>query len=119
MKKTVVHFEIGCSDIEKTSEFYRAVFDWKLNQHGNFAIIDTGQKDALSGHLNKLGPEDPENYVTIYIETDSLRSDLEAIVSNGGEIFVNPVELPDGREFAWFKDVAGNLIGLITPSSSH
>ena len=114
MKKRVIHFEIGCNDIEKTSEFYSVVFDWKLHQHGNSAIIDTGNESALSGHLHKLGPEDPQNYVTIYIETDSLYSDLNAITSNGGEIFVKPVKLPDGREFAWFKDVAGNLIGLIT-----
>ncbi|MEM6362281.1 MAG: VOC family protein [Bacteroidota bacterium] len=118
MKKTVVHFEIGCSDIEKTSEFYRAVFDWKLNKHGNSAIIDTGKEDALSGHINKLGPDDPQNYVTVYIETDSLHSDLKVIESNGGEVFVKPIKLPDGREFAWFKDVAGNLIGLITPIGS-
>ena len=115
MKKTVVHFEIGCSDIEKTSTFYKTVFDWNLTQRGNAAIIDTGKEDSLSGHINQLGPEDPDNYVTVYIETDSLRSDLEAIELNGGEIFVKPIRLPDGREFAWFKDVAGNLIGLITP----
>ena len=115
MTRKVVHFEIGCSDIDKTSEFYEAVFDWKLTKHGNSAIIDTGNEDALSGHLNKLGPNDPQNYVTVYIETDSLYSDLEAIQSYGGEIFVKPIKLPDGREFAWFKDVAGNLIGLITP----
>ena len=118
MNKRVVHFEIGCSDIEKTTEFYRSVFGWKLNQHGNAAIIDTGSEIGLSGHINKLGPDDPENYVTIYIETETLYSDLELIKSNGGDIFVHPVELPDGREFAWFKDVAGNLIGLITPSLS-
>ncbi len=115
MKKAVVHFEIGCSDLEKTSAFYKAVFDWNLIKHGNSAIIDTGAENALPGHLNKLGPEDPQNYVTVYIETDSLTSDLEAIVAHGGEVFVHPIKLPDGREFAWFKDVAGNLIGLITP----
>ena len=74
MKKTVVHFEISCSDIDKTSAFYETVFDWNLIQYGNSAIIDTGKKDALSGHINKLEPEDPENYVTVYIETDSLHS---------------------------------------------
>lgn len=115
MKKTVVHFEIGCSDLEKTSSFYSEVFGWKLHPHGNSALIDTGSKDALPGHLNKLGPEDPENYVTFYIETDALKEDLQNIVAHGGAIFVKPVQLPDGREFAWFKDVAGNLIGLITP----
>ena len=114
MKRTVVHFEIGCSDIEKTSAFYEEVFDWKLKKHGNSAIIDTGQEDALSGHINQLGPEDPQKYVTIYIETGTLHSDLEMIETKGGKVLVKPTKLPDGREFAWFEDVAGNIIGLIT-----
>ena len=115
MKRTVVHFEIGCGDIDQTSAFYRSVFDWNLTRHGNSAIIDTGNQSALSGHINQLGPNDPQNYVAIYIETDDISSDLKAIELNGGEIFVKATRLPDGREFAWFKDVAGNLIGLITP----
>ncbi|MEM8508465.1 MAG: VOC family protein [Bacteroidota bacterium] len=115
MKKRIVHFEIGCSDIEKTSDFYSTVFGWKLNKHGNSAVIDTGKEDLLSGHINQLGPDDPQNYVTVYIETDSLHSDLEAITSNGGALVVQPIQLPDGRTFAWFKDIAGNIIGLISP----
>ncbi len=116
MKKRVVHFEIGCSDIEKTSEFYRAVFDWKMQQHGNSAFLETDPENSISGHLNQLGPDDPQNYVTVYIETDSLESDLKAIEAHGGNIFVGPIQLPDGRSFAWFEDVAGNKLGLITPS---
>ena len=118
MKKTVVHFEIGCSDLDKTSEFYKAVFDWNLSQHGNSVTIDTGKEDALPGHINKLGPNDPQNYVTVYIETDSLHSDLDVIESKGGKIRVPPIKLPNGREFAWFEDVAGNIMGLITPQKS-
>jgi len=114
MKKKIVHFEIGCPDIDQASAFYEAVFDWKLKKQGNAALIDTGEEDALSGHINQLGPEDPGNYVTVYIETDTLDADLAAIETNGGKIFVHPIQLADGRRFAWFEDVAGNKMGLIT-----
>ncbi|MEL6867156.1 MAG: VOC family protein [Bacteroidota bacterium] len=114
MKKTVVHFEIGCSDIKQAAAFYQSVFDWNLIQQGNAAIIDTGHEAALSGHLNQLGPNEPQNYVTVYIETDSLHADLKMIETKGGKILVHPVKLPDGRAFAWFEDVAGNKMGLIT-----
>ncbi|MEM6697835.1 MAG: VOC family protein [Bacteroidota bacterium] len=116
MKKAVVHFEIGCSNIEQTTDFYKSVFGWDITPQGNAATIDTG--NALSGHINKLGANDPQNYVTIYIETDTLTADLIAIEAKGGKVFVKPVKLPNGREFAWFEDVAGNKIGLITPLSS-
>ncbi|NHF60176.1 VOC family protein [Flavobacteriaceae bacterium TP-CH-4] len=119
MGKEVVHFEIGCSDIEKTSGFYKNVFDWNLTRQGNSAIIETGGKDSISGHLNELGPNEPQKYITLYIETDSLNADLRAIESNGGKILVNPIKLPDGREFAWFEDIAGNTVGLITPKAEE
>jgi predicted enzyme related to lactoylglutathione lyase len=112
--KRVVHFEIGCNDLEKTSTFYKTVFDWNLKQQGSSAVIDTGVKDSIPGHINKLGPNEPQQYVTIYIETDSLELDLEKVQSNGGKVLVKPIKLPDGRVFAWFEDVAGNTIGLIT-----
>jgi hypothetical protein len=115
MQKAVVHFEIGCSDLEKTSEFYKRVFNWDLIEQDNSAIIKTGKQDAISGHINRLGANEPQKYITIYIETDSLIPDLAAIESNGGKILVRPIKLPDGREFAWFEDVAGNTVGLITP----
>ena len=88
MRRPVVHFEIGCNDIEKASQFYEKVFEWKLQRHGDSAFIDTGTASSLAGHINQLGPEDPTQYVTVYIETDTLEADLAAIETNGGEIFV-------------------------------
>lgn len=117
--KRIVHFEIGCNDIEKTSAFYRSVFDWNMTRHGNSSIMHTGDENALSGHINQLGPEDLQRYVTLYIETTTLEKDLEAIENNGGKIMVKPVNLPDGRKFAWFEDNAGNILGLITPQNAQ
>lgn len=115
MKKAVVHFEIGCGNIPEAVDFYKTVFDWDIAPQGNSAVIDTGRPGAIPGHINKLGPNEPENYINIYIETDSLVGDLTKIESNGGKTLVPPIQLPDGRSFAWFQDVAGNTVGLITP----
>ena len=40
---------------------------------------------------------------------------LERIEALGGSIVVPPVQLPDGRRFAWLTDPDGNTIGIITP----
>ena len=114
MKKPVVHFEIGCDDIKKTSAFYEDVFGWKLHGQGSSVSIDQGSS-GISGHINQLGPGDLQKYITIYIETDTLDSDLKTVESKGGKILVHSTKLPDGRSFAWFEDVAGNPVGLITP----
>ena len=115
MAKPVVHFEIGCSNISETAEFYKDVFNWNIVQKGNSATIDTGKNGGIPGHINKLGADEPQNYMNIYIETATLEDDLKLIESKGGEKLVGPINLPDGREFAWFQDVAGNTVGLITP----
>ncbi len=116
MKKAVVHFEIGCSDIPKTADFYKKVFNWEINASGNSASIDTGREGAIPGHLTKLGEDEPQKYVNIYIETDTLEEDLRQVETNGGKLLIGPIKLPDGRSFAWFEDVAGNTLGLITPN---
>jgi len=117
MKKKVVHFEIGCSDISKTSAFYRNVFDWAIEPVGRSAYINADDSDYFPGHLNHLTPKDPQQYITVYIETDDIEEDLKAVVANGGQRKIEPILLPDGRSFAWFIDVAGNIVGLITPKS--
>ena len=81
----------------------------------NSAVIDTKREGAIPGHINKLGPDQPQNYINIYIETDTLEDDLKAVEANGGKVAVTPIKLPDGRSFAWIVDVAGNTVGLITP----
>jgi hypothetical protein len=115
MKKRIVHFEIGCDNIDKAAAFYRSIFDWDISSHGDSATINTGASGAIPGHLNKLSINEPQKYVTVYIETDTLEADLELIEHHGGKTLVKPVLLPDGRYFAWFEDIAGNTLGLITP----
>ncbi|MEO1051754.1 MAG: VOC family protein [Bacteroidota bacterium] len=114
MKKAVVHFEIGCSDVPTTVGFYKKIFGWDITPNGNSAPIDTGRAGAIPGHISKLGANEPQKYINIYIETDTIEEDLKAIESNGGKSLIGPIKLPDGRSFAWFEDVAGNTVGLIT-----
>ncbi|HAA16776.1 MAG TPA: VOC family protein [Cytophagales bacterium] len=116
MKKAIVHFEIGCGNLSETVDFYRNVFHWQVtpNEGSNSAAIDMGKEAGLPGHFNQLAPDEPQQYVTLYIETDTLEEDLQAIEANSGKTTVGPVTLPDGRRFAWFEDVAGNKMGLIT-----
>ncbi|MBX2873877.1 MAG: hypothetical protein KTR30_17310 [Saprospiraceae bacterium] len=113
MKRPVVHFEIGCDDLSGTLNFYQEVFKWKGIAEGISAKIDA-EGHGISGHITALG-HDPHKYITFYIETDALQEDLEQLQAAGGEKILGPFPVGDGREFAWFKDPAGNMVGLITP----
>ncbi len=112
MGDRVVSFEIGCDDLASTSAFYEEVFGWKTEDYGpDGRRIDTGHSDGPKGHIVSL--DDWPTAVNIYIEVDDIPTKIERVVAAGGEALVGPLPTPDGRQFAWVKDVAGNVIGLL------
>jgi len=65
--------------------------------------------------LNTLG-HPPDNYVLIYIQVDDVSAALDTVIAQRGKVLVGPAALPDGRTFAWIRDPAGNMIGLLSPA---
>jgi predicted enzyme related to lactoylglutathione lyase len=108
-----VHFEIGCRDSARTQEFFRSLFDWKINVMGPAAMIDTAAGSGIQGHITSLG-HDPQHYVTVYVQVDDLHAYLSKAEGLGGKTLVPPVEIPTGS-FAWLADPDGNIIGLWKP----
>jgi len=113
----VVHFEIGCKDLAKTSTFYSSLFGWATTISGPSATISTNSTEGIQGHLTALGHE-PFNYVSVYIQVDDIEQYLQKIQAAGGQKVVGPIKLPTGQQFAWFKDLEGNVLGLLTKPRS-
>ena len=114
MPNPVVHFEIGCRNSEKTQGFFKQLFGWQVNVMGPAAMIDTGAKEGIQGHITSLGHE-PHNYVTVYVQVDDLQAYLKKAQSLGGKQIVPPTEVPGMGHFAWMSDPDGNIIGLWKP----
>lgn len=114
MGRPVVHFEIGCQDKARAVGFYAELFGWQTQPAGPATLIDTGNETGINGHFTALGHE-PSHYVLVYIEVEDLPPYLEQSEALGGKVVVPPVQLPDGRRFAWLTDPEGNTLGLITP----
>jgi len=109
----VVHFEIGCANVEKTNAFYTSIFGWGGNVSSGASMLNTNSDKGVQGHITQLG-HDPSHYVTFYIEVDDIEAYLSKIIASGGKKIVGPVKLPDGKQFAWFMDPDSNVIGLLT-----
>lgn len=114
----VVHFEIGCQDINKTRAFYAAAFGWdympgapNMAMVGNLGHMAPTKTDGIGGHLNSLG-HPPHQYVTFYIMVDDIEASLAQIGKLGGTTLIPKQEVPGMGWFAWFKDPEGNAIGL-------
>jgi predicted enzyme related to lactoylglutathione lyase len=112
MAHPVVHFEIGCKDRVATSAFYRAMFDWKIDD-GPMGMIDTDSPAGITGHVAALGHE-PHQFTHFYVQVDDVAAALEKVGSLGGKTVVPPVDIPTGT-FAWFSDPEGNVVGLWKP----
>ncbi len=114
MSAPIVHFEIGSRAAGELSKFYRAVLGWKFQPAGADRVIDNDGAGGPSGMLNALG-HPPENYVMIYAEVTDIEATAARAVDARGAELVGPALLPDGRRFAWIRDTAGNVLGLLTP----
>ncbi|MBS1567164.1 MAG: VOC family protein [Bacteroidetes bacterium] len=111
----VVHFELGCKDLAATTAFYTGLFGWSPVSVPMASLINTNSTEGIQGHITSLGHE-PHNYVMFYIQVEDILASLDAIAAAGGKKLVGPVTLPDGKQFAWFKDPEGNMVGLTTKS---
>ena len=115
MGQPVVHFEIGCRDLEKTGAFYGELFGWSVTGAGPAAMIDTqASGQGIQGHFTALGHE-PHHYTIFYVQVDDVPAALARSESLGGKTLVPPVTIPTGT-FAWFADPEGNTIGLWKPA---
>ena len=109
MGRPVVHFEIGCRDLEKTQAFYSALFDWKIAPMGPASMI-APETPGIGGHISALGHE-PHHYTIFYVDVEDVAAALKKAESLGGKTLVPPVDIPAGT-FAWMQDPEGNTVGL-------
>jgi predicted enzyme related to lactoylglutathione lyase len=113
MPQPVVHFEIGCRDGAKTSNFFSTLFGWTMQPMGPATMINTGATTGIQGHISTLGHE-PHHYTIFYVQVDDVQAYLDKAAELGGKTLVPPVDIPTGT-FAWFADPDGNTIGLWKP----
>lgn len=114
MGRPIIHFELGCRDIEKTADFYGKLFDWDVPVDGPTAMIETENDTGIGGHITSLGHE-PHNYVLVYAQVDDLQSYLDKVEELGGKIVIPPTDVPEAGRFAWFADPEGTTFGLWQP----
>lgn len=114
MANKIVHWELMGADGERLRNFYAGMFDWGMKPVDGFDgynLVD-GEQVGVGGAVGK-GPEEMPNYLTIYIEVDSIDEHLEKIGAAGGSTVMPRTEIPDTVTYALFSDPAGNVVGLV------
>ncbi|MBN2469285.1 MAG: VOC family protein [Anaerolineae bacterium] len=112
MGRKIVHLEIFADDRVKTAQFYADLFGWEVQDYAdmNYTMLnlDSGEPGIGIGQPSEQNP----GYTAFYIDSADLEADLAAIRARGGEVVVEPMQVPGVGSMAFFKDPAGNLVAL-------
>ena len=115
MGNPVVHFEIGCHNLDGTISFYKEMFGWETQPMPGMAMVDTGSKDGIHGHIASM-PEHPP-YVNFYVQVEKLEDAIAKAQKLGGKVMIPPQDVPGAGRFAWINDPDGAHVGLWQPAA--
>jgi len=114
MGNAVIHFEVAGRDAAKLQDFYRNLFDWKIDTNNpmNYGIVDTDSGGSGIGGGVGQAP-DGSGHVTFYVAVDDPQACLDRAVQLGGKVLTPPMEVPGGPTIAHLADPEGHMIGLV------
>lgn len=107
--------DLGSPDIDASAVFYGALFGWTTTEPG--PVEETGgyrmfMKDGKN--VAGLGPAQEGMPIvwTTYFAVDDADKTAELVKTNGGAVFVEPMDVMDAGRMAIFADTAGAVFGV-------
>lgn len=119
MSNKISHIEFMGADGAGQRDFYSSIFGWATEEVPGFDqyyMVSADVAGAPGAAIGK-GPEPSPNYLTVYIDVESIDDTLEAIGAAGGHTVMPRTVIPNVVTFAMFTDPAGNLVGLTEADS--
>ena len=115
MGASVTHFEIYAEDPAGLAQFYRDLFDWKIEKTPGveYFRIQTGPPEDHSiagGLLNRPIPG-PRSWVH-YVRVDSIDQTIERVQSLGGKLLRPKAAVPKTVWYAVVEDPEGNIFAV-------
>jgi hypothetical protein len=120
MIHTICHLEIPTTDVKKSGEFYKKLFNWKID-YGlgkDYATFDTGEGQLGGGLDRKDKIAHGNSNVIIYILVDDINKMLAKAEKLGAKKVKEKIAIPNVGWFGLFTDLDGNTIGLFTPKQT-
>ncbi|MFH5879949.1 VOC family protein [Arthrobacter sp. NA-172] len=108
--------DLMTSDPEKAKSFYNSLFGWtyETGDQEVYGGYITASKDGkmVAGIMQKQ--EDmgqmPDVWST-YLRTDDIKATTEAATANGGQVYMEPMDVPEQGTMAMYADSSGAAIG--------
>ena len=107
--------DLGSPDLDASAAFYGGLFGWTTTEPG--PVEETGgYRMFLNGGqlVAGLGPSQEGQPIvwTTYLAVDDADKTAELVQSNGGAVFLEPMDVMDAGRMAIFADTAGAAFGV-------
>jgi predicted enzyme related to lactoylglutathione lyase len=109
--RPLVHWEIVALDPQRQAEFYRQLFNWDIGE-GAIKFIPPGlggPEPGPGGHIR----QGDRSGVTLYVQVRDLVASLDRVRQLGGQVVIEPFDVPGGPTLAGVEDPEGNPLTLV------
>ena len=124
----VVHFEMPTKDRKRVADFYAKAFGWQTQMlgpdMGNYVVATTTEPDekgrprnpgAINGGFFQKADNKPDQYPSVVIAVDDVRTHVKRVKEAGGEVLGEPMEIPGVGLYVSFHDPEGNRVSMLQP----
>lgn len=116
----VVHFEIYADNPERAVNFYKNVFNWKIEKYSGpieYWMVMTGEGAGIDGGLMKRSEGEnmkgSKNAYVCTIDVSNIEDTIKKIKANKGRIESSKHVIPGVGWLAYFCDTEENLVGIM------
>ena len=114
--------DLMTSDTETAKTFYGTLFGW---------TFETGDREKYGGYITALKNGRPiagimqkqeaqagfPDVWSTYLRTDDARTAVKSAAEHGGQVYLEPMDVPDQGTMAMIGDATGAAIGLWQPGA--
>ena len=114
-KHTIVHVELSAKDPKAAGDFYKKLFDWKIEADDKLGYVQfSPEEGGIGGGFNPVDENNPAGSVLAYVGTDDIPASLKKAESLGAKTVMPKTEITGFGWFGIFMDPTGNRVGLYT-----
>lgn len=112
MANPFVHIELATNDVARAKDFYRKMFDWKLEDVPgmDYTMINVG--DGTGGGMMKNPVPDAPSHWLAYVLVDDVAAATSKAKVLGATVCKEPTEIPEYGWFSVIMDPTGAALAL-------
>jgi predicted enzyme related to lactoylglutathione lyase len=112
--------EIATPNTGKARAFYTQVLGWvaddiDMGDGGTYTLFKLGDI-SVAGMMGTQSPDQPAGW-NVYFDVADADATVEAVKSNGGNVLMDPDDVPNAGRVAFVTDPQGAPFGVIQPEA--